>query len=1134
MRNLRSLSFGIGLAALSLAAGLDASALAASAQLTGQAMPGGFGRLAFTFDEPVVTRARVANGVLVVGFSQPVKIDPARIARELPAYITLARVDPDGRGLRFALARSYRANLLEAGDRAFVDLLPPNWSGQLPGLPPEVVAELTERLRLAEARAREIDRAPKPEAPALDLRVASLPTLDRLIFKTADGIAATPKLEGDKLTVAFDREMTLMAGRMRALLPEGFTLDSARNEAGGARLVFTVPTGRELRSFRDEGGWTVDLASPAETVAATLAGLEAAEAKKAEPAPKAEPAAAQPPATETSARPAKAATPTPAPAQAVSAAPLPPQEVSINAETVAEGGRIAFRFPRPTGAAAIAEPGLVTLVFHTIDTIDPARLNGLLPGLLRGVTVTREAKVTVLRLETARRQVTRLSDDGNGWTLSFGEGLGKPAQAIAPARGTDERGQTVVDLPVPGMTGVHWLEGHDGNLPLAVVTALGPTRAVTKPYRFVEFGLLQTAHGAAIRALADDLVVRAATEEAVIGRNGGLTVSLDPATSEPARQASDTSASAPLLDSALWRDLHTDQVRERARSLLEAAAGASRSHKSRARLALVRFLLANHLASEAAGPLKALLADDAGMRSNREALFLKGVVATLMHRDEEALRAFDAAPVQEEAETGLWRALSQQRLGRNAPALAGFRRAETILDGYPADLQAPFRAAMVRAALAQNDTTVAEKQIARLADMPETLVAPEELALLRAMLDDASGRADAALEAYRALFEATSRPVAAEAQLRAVQLARAEKRADLSLDEAAARLETVSAIWRGGEIEIQALVELGRIYAAQQRWRDAFMTARRANEVFPEHPAVRLLHDETAQRFEALFSDPKLDKLSRVEALALFYDFREFLPIGRRGDEITRLLADRLVQLDLLDQAGDILNYQMDRRLSGAAKSTVAAKLAMIRLMGGKPAEALQALAATRLAELPGEVKRARLLLEAKALSDLSRTDQALDMLEGETGAEVDRLVADILWTGKRWREAGEAAERILGESWRGDAALGDAERGDVMRAAIAYAMSGETLSLDRLRSKFAAKMAQSADARVFAFLTGASRASAADIREAARAAAGADSMSDFLNAYRKRYPALSGAERERPQPEPKRQDAATQGGGQG
>jgi hypothetical protein len=116
-----------------------------------------------------------------------------------------------------------------------------------------------------------------------------------------------------------------------------------------------------------------------------------------------------------------------------------------------------------------------------------------------------------------------------------------------------------------------------------------------------------------------------------------------------------------------------------------------------------------------------------------------------------------------------------------------------------------------------------------------------------------------------------------------------------------------------------------------------------------------------------------------------------------------RRLADRLVELDLLDQAADLLQYQIDHRITGAARAGVAARLAMLRLIGGRPALALAALRETRLPELPNEVRRARLLLEARALSDLSRSDFALSLLEGERGPEVDRLKADILWQARRW-----------------------------------------------------------------------------------------------------------------------------------
>ncbi|WP_089174746.1 hypothetical protein [Bosea sp. AS-1] len=1123
MRLSRSLAFGIGLTALALAAGLDSHALAASATLRGEAMSAGFGRLSLAFDQPTQTRVRVANGVLIVAFGDPVTVDVAKIARELPNYVSIARVDPDGRGMRFALTQTYKANLIEAGDKAFIDLLPQDWKGLLPGPPPEVIAELTERLRLAEARAAEAMRQPQAPPALLSMRTASLPTLERLIFKAPSGTALATDLSEGKLKLRFDRAMNADEGAIRAALPTGIGLAALDAGKDALSLTLSLPKDWQARSFDDETGLVVDLLKPAKPNALSLAELakpsEVATPPSASPAeptsaptPAVQPAASQAPAPE-----AKSATPTPPPAAVTPPAPEPdPAKVVV----AAAEKRIDFRFPRPTGAAAFLDAGTMTLAFDTRDTIDPADLAKLLPKQVEESAVSREGKVTLVRLRLAGQPLARFFADGNSWSLDLGDTGGGSAAAIEPRRGVDERGQTIVAVPMPGLTGVHWLEAGPAGLPIAVATTLGPTRLTPKPYQFVEFGLLPTAQGLAIQPRSDDVVARAGTNEVRIGRAGGLTVSLDLAGPAEAKSTAEAGAAPapPLLDPERWASLRLGSQRDQSRALMQEVAGASRAHKSEARLALARFYVANALSVEALGPLGTLMADDAAMRANREALFLKGVAAAQLHRNAEALTAFEAAPIKVDAEAGLWRALVEQRLDRNAQALSGFRRGEPLLERYPADLQGEFREAMVRAALATQDMGMAERQVQALADMPRDSFDQEKLALLQAMLDDASGRADPAMQGYRPLFDAKSRPVAAEAQLRAVKLADTDKRSDLKSDEAIARLETVSVIWRGGRVEIESLAELNRLYTDQQRWRDAFLVARRANENFPDDPLTRRMHDETAQRFAELFADGGADKLPRIDALALFYDFKEFLPIGRRGDEITRLLADRLVELDLLDQAAEILKYQMDRRLTGAARSTVAARLAMIDLMNGKPADAVRALNATRLVELPADVRRARLLLETKALSDLSRTDQALEMLEGERGAEVDRLRADIYWTGRRWREAGEAYERILDESWRGDSPLSDGRRADVMRAGISYVMANEALSLDRLRSKFAQKMAQSLDARTFAFVTGANRSKASDIRELARAAASADTVSDFLKAYRERYPAYSAPMR-KPQP---------------
>ncbi len=168
--------------------------------------------------------------------------------------------------------------------------------------------------------------------------------------------------------------------------------------------------------------------------------------------------------------------------------------------------------------------------------------------------------------------------------------------------------------------------------------------------------------------------------------------------------------------------------------------------------------------------------------------------------------------------------------------------------------------------------------------------------------------------------------------------------------------------------------------------------------------------------FDSLFLGGKGDALPPIEALGLFYDYRDLTPIGRRGDEMIRRLADRLVSVDLLDQAAELLQHQVDHRLQGAARAQVATRLAVIYLMNRKPRpRARRRLQTTRTAELSNELRDQRLLLEARALSDTGRHDLALELIANINSHEAIRLRSDILWAAQalaRGRRADRTALR--------------------------------------------------------------------------------------------------------------------------
>jgi hypothetical protein len=171
----------------------------------------------------------------------------------------------------------------------------------------------------------------------------------------------------------------------------------------------------------------------------------------------------------------------------------------------------------------------------------------------------------------------------------------------------------------------------------------------------------------------------------------------------------------------------------------------------------------------------------------------------------------------------------------------------------------------------------------------------------------------------------------------------------------------------------------------------------------------------------------------------------------------------------------------------------------------------------TRLNGLPKDLARGRAMLEARGLSELSLTDAALEIAASQDGPEAEQLRADILWRGKRWRAAGEALEFKLHERWREAAPLGDGERMDVLRAAVAYVLGDDAIGLDRLRTKYASLMADSADAHTFSLIAGEAATRPGDFREVARAVVSADTLKAFLDSYHKRFPAVVPAAAKQP-----------------
>ncbi|WP_335645480.1 hypothetical protein [Methylobacterium durans] len=689
-----------------------------------------------------------------------------------------------------------------------------------------------------------------------------------------------------------------------------------------------------------------------------------------------------------------------------------------------------------------------------------------------------------------------------------------PSDSLVASRLAGTGGRFGIGLRLPEPGNATWLD-LDGERVAVVTSRARRPAGVAKRQRFVDFELLPSRLGVAVAAQADDLAVRPDLDGVSIGRESGLAVST------VTREAEAPLARAGMLavERAPWEIARRGDVRETLREHMRAVIEASPALRGPPRLDLARVLLANGLDPEALTVLSTAAADDPVLAGQRELPILTGLAQARLGRLAEAKRVLSADTLAQDPEAALWRGFAEAEAGRWVAADNAFRATGDLVERYPEDLQALLKAAIIEGAIETGDLEGATRGLVAAGKHASSPLLRDRFALLRGRLEEATGKNVAALATYERLGTEAERPVAVAAALRGTLLAHASGK--ISIKEATERLERELMTWHGGATEEAMTAGLAHLYAEAGRYRDAFQATRRANAAAPDSPVSRSLYAEAQTLFDDLFLSPLGDKLSGVEAVALYFDFRDFAPVGRRGDEIVRRLADRLVGLDLLDSAAELLQHQVENRLTGAARASVAARLAAIRLMDGKPLMALDVLEATHLPELPGDLRRARGLIRARALSDLSRTDLALETIEGDTAADAQRLRADILWGARRWREAGEAHEALLGDIWRGRKVLDEAARADVIRAAIAYDLSGETIGLERLKGKFAGPMSESADARTFALLTAANALRNPGFREIAQRATSAETLAAFLAEYRKRYPETGVPDRGRPPEKP-------------
>ncbi len=1057
----------------------------------------GYGRILLTLAPAAHAKAAVAAGVVTVSFDRKVAIDPAQVAKNFGAYVSSARLDPDGKTLRLALAQDAHLHTSASMDRIAVDLIPATFNGTPPDLPPPPPTQAT---------AEELAHL----AP-LGIRAGAYSNFSRIVFDWPRDVPYKVTAGPSRIAIRFEAMAKPDFAAFQQIAPPWVKETGWRVENRGLVIEFSADPGSRYHDFRDGSHVVLDVLSPkSDADAYKPPGLDKADlklnsiggtAQAAKPDNAADAAAKAQALVDAQNKPAPAngSAPTEQTAQASPQAPAP---IAAGGQRTQGGAVITFANTSGHAAAVFERGATVWVVLDGTPPIDPVKLRAALGDFPVSVDASSSDGTSLLRITLKKPESVAATTMAGNLKVTIAPQIATAPVAIGFVRNDDPRGHYITTL-VPGAMRAITLADPTVGDTLTIIPAL-PGRGVIDQHRFPDFDALPTAAGLVIAPLSDDLAVTVDQARIKISRPAGLV--LDAATAPTPTSPSQLTRAGDgptFIDFAGWSKAPGKGFLDAERRLRLKVTQQKPQDVNHARLVLARFYLANQFDTEALGLIDLIQATDPTLQGDPQLQTMRAAADYMMGRYRDAHNDLSASAFDNDPHAAFWRGLIDAKLGDEAGARAALTMADPVISHYPTDWQVRAHIAQANAALAAGSLESADAALSRVPhDLPKPLLLDSELA--RANLYARENRMRDAFALFDAVERSDDEEAAAHAIYDHVTAGLAAKK--MPVATAIDMLEKLRYRWRGDALELQTLRKLGALYFSTQHWREGLQTLRVASDNFPEDELARQAQDDMRAAFVTLFLKGGADKMSPIQALALFYDFIDLTPIGSDGDEMIRRMADRLLAVDLLEPAAKLLDYQVNKRLDGVAQSQVAARLAMVYLMDHKAKEALETLRATRITGLPDDINHQRMILESRALAALKQWDAALDTIAVDEAPDSQRLRADIYWESGNWAVAGQKAEELLGASWDGPASLSDADRQEVMRAAIAYSLANDEASLDRLRTHFAPKMKTSPDASAFAVVTQNIDAQGAAFRDLAGKIASIDTLENFMKDFRKHH----------------------------
>ena len=1090
----------------------------------------GYGRMVFDWPSQVGYEAAIEGNQLVIRFERPINAALDRTVSGLPAYLSGATVADAGRTVRFDLKQPVSLKTFRNGNAVALDLTPAATAIATSAAPDQPAPP-------AKAKA--------PVGGRVTVRASETPQGSKLDLTWPKAVDYTLQRDGSSVTLRFDHAGTAnLAPVTRAGLKNLSKVEQYALPDGALAITFAVPPNARISESRS--GRALSITVGDRLVAdSTPASTPAVQANPAPATPPAVPAGQQerpavqspasPPATATQPAASQPAV-SPAAAPTMVPAPVPAVQQAKPDQPAASGPTLVFDAQGPASIAVFPRAGHLYIVFDKTLPISAGKMLGPAEGMGRIEPVPATGG-TAFRTRIGQMIWPVIERQGTSWRIS-------PGSSLHASTSRDLRIDPEPDfllgarliVRAPDAATVVQLADPDVGDRLQVVPLPAPGNAIMSGRRYADLELLPTYQGVVVRPVSEAVAVRPVREGIELTSAGGLHLSpqsdvaalLPPpeiapaapaAVSQGGRSPSDTvpqvanmlrpdhrpaAQNKRLFKLNEWTRGGPENYTVARQELQEAIINTPEMERASAVLDFARFYFAQGMGQEGLGVLEVLLASQPDFEGWPEFTALRGALRVLANDLEGAAVDLGHPFLENNVEAGLWRAAAAALRGDWAKAHQDFRAASNILHSYPEPHLSRLALLAGEAALEQDDLGFAKRALDRVVERGgEEAEERADLLYLRGQLAARNAENLPAIEDLRRAYNSLDRLYHAKAGLALVDLEMAQ--GSMSPAAAAEILAGLTFTWRGDDLELPIRQRLGQVLISGASYADGFNTMKETAALAGDSPRAEAITREMGQIFGDLFKDGG-QRLPTLDALALYDQFRELTPLGAEGDEIIRQLAERLISIDLLGRAADLLQHQVEYRLSGTEKVQTGTRLASVRLLDNKPELAIKALELSNIQNLPADLVHERRLMHAKALAELGKGSEAVALLGLDDSKAANLLRVDIAWRNQNWDGAAFALGKLIGDPPADNHLLEPEVSQLVLNRAVALALSGDGTALSLLRKDFGPAMESGPDGEAFRVLTRAEQAlGLLDVNTIRNRVAEVDLFKDFLRNYRTR-----------------------------